>query len=61
MALFEVYLPGPSHLTTLLHIFPSLFDRVKKALKVEEMGEGGIPLLLEVLRIVIVRKIIVFV
>uniref|UniRef100_A0A8R1YAA6 Protein MON2 homolog n=1 Tax=Pristionchus pacificus TaxID=54126 RepID=A0A8R1YAA6_PRIPA len=42
-----VYLPGPSHLTTLLHIFPSLFDRVKKALKVEEMGEGGIPLLLE--------------
>ncbi|GMS96069.1 hypothetical protein PENTCL1PPCAC_18244 [Pristionchus entomophagus] len=42
-----VYLPGPSHLTTLLHIFPPLFERVKKALKVDEMGEGGIPLLLE--------------
>ncbi|GMR48422.1 hypothetical protein PMAYCL1PPCAC_18617 [Pristionchus mayeri] len=43
----SMYLPGPSHLTTLLHIFPSLFERVKKALKVEEMADGGIPLLLE--------------
>ncbi|GMT24919.1 hypothetical protein PFISCL1PPCAC_16216 [Pristionchus fissidentatus] len=43
----SLYLPGPSHLTTLLHIFPPLFDRVKKSLKAEEMGEGAVPLLLQ--------------
>ncbi|CAJ0579448.1 unnamed protein product, partial [Mesorhabditis spiculigera] len=41
------YVPGPSHLTTLLHIFPPLFERVKRDLAVDELHYDNLPSTLE--------------
>uniref|UniRef100_A0A914WPA0 Mon2 C-terminal domain-containing protein n=1 Tax=Plectus sambesii TaxID=2011161 RepID=A0A914WPA0_9BILA len=38
----KVLLPGPSHLTTLLHTFPQLFDHVKNRIAVEEVKYAGV-------------------
>lgn len=37
------FIPGPSHLTTVLHIFSPLFDRVKKKISVEELKYNAVP------------------
>ncbi|EPB74167.1 hypothetical protein ANCCEY_06718 [Ancylostoma ceylanicum] len=41
------YVPGPSHLTTLLHIFPPLFDHVARHISVEEIKAEQLPSVLE--------------
>lgn len=41
------YVPGPSHLTTILHVFTPLFDRVKKKVPVEELKYDGVPAILK--------------
>ncbi|CAI4224479.1 unnamed protein product [Auanema sp. JU1783] len=41
------YVPGPSHLTTLLHIFPALFERVAKVLPIEELLYEQLPSVIE--------------
>ncbi|KAL6738567.1 hypothetical protein Aduo_012103 [Ancylostoma duodenale] len=41
------YLPGPSHLTTLLHIFPPLFDHVARHISVDEIKAEQLPTVLE--------------
>ncbi|VDO73660.1 unnamed protein product [Heligmosomoides polygyrus] len=43
----STYVPGPSHLTTLLHIFPSLFDHVARHISVEELKAEQLPSVLE--------------
>jgi hypothetical protein len=43
-----VFIPGPSHLTTLLHIFPPLFDRVKRRIRVDEIKYDGVLVLFKV-------------
>ena len=43
-----VYIPGPSHLTTLLHIFPPLFTRAAKHIKVNELKGDELPSVMEV-------------
>ncbi|VDL71726.1 unnamed protein product [Nippostrongylus brasiliensis] len=41
------YVPGPSHLTTLLHIFPPLFDHVARHIPAEELMAEQLPSVLE--------------
>uniref|UniRef100_A0A1I7XFC8 Protein MON2 homolog n=1 Tax=Heterorhabditis bacteriophora TaxID=37862 RepID=A0A1I7XFC8_HETBA len=41
------YVPGPSHLTTLLHTFPSLFERIARHICVDELKFGQLPSILE--------------
>ncbi|KAK6028656.1 ST7 protein, partial [Ostertagia ostertagi] len=41
------YVPGPSHLTTLLHIFPPLFDHVARHISVNELKAEQLPSVLE--------------
>ncbi|KAK6055709.1 hypothetical protein COOONC_06791 [Cooperia oncophora] len=41
------YVPGPSHLTTLLHIFPPLFDHVARHISVDELKAEQLPSVLE--------------
>ncbi|VDK40750.1 unnamed protein product, partial [Cylicostephanus goldi] len=41
------YIPGPSHLTTLLHIFPSLFEHVARHISVDELKAEQLPSVLE--------------
>ncbi|VDM65339.1 unnamed protein product, partial [Strongylus vulgaris] len=41
------YLPGPSHLTTLLHIFPPLFEHVARHIAVDELKAEQLPSVLE--------------
>uniref|UniRef100_A0A8R1I917 Mon2_C domain-containing protein n=1 Tax=Caenorhabditis japonica TaxID=281687 RepID=A0A8R1I917_CAEJA len=42
-----VYVPGPSHLTAVLHIFPPLFDRVAKSITVDDLKYESLPAVLE--------------
>ncbi|VDO30726.1 unnamed protein product [Haemonchus placei] len=41
------YVPGPSHLTTLLHIFPPLFEHVARHISVDELKAEQLPSVLE--------------
>ncbi|CAJ0930938.1 unnamed protein product, partial [Mesorhabditis belari] len=41
------YVPGPSHLTTFLHIFPPLFDRVRRDISVDELVYEKLPSIFE--------------
>ncbi|KHJ92767.1 HEAT repeat protein [Oesophagostomum dentatum] len=41
------YVPGPSHLTTLLHIFPPLFEHVARHICVDELKAEQLPSTLE--------------
>uniref|UniRef100_F1KQN5 Monensin-resistant 2 n=1 Tax=Ascaris suum TaxID=6253 RepID=F1KQN5_ASCSU len=41
------YIPGPSHFTTILHIFSPLFERVKKKILVNELKYEGVPKILK--------------
>ncbi|VDM43957.1 unnamed protein product [Toxocara canis] len=41
------YIPGPAHLTTILHVFSPLFERVKKKISVDELKYEGVPKILK--------------
>uniref|UniRef100_A0A0N5A8N7 Protein MON2 homolog n=1 Tax=Syphacia muris TaxID=451379 RepID=A0A0N5A8N7_9BILA len=41
------YVPSPSHLATLLNIFPTLFEHVKDKINVEELKSEGLPSILK--------------
>ncbi|EGT40075.1 hypothetical protein CAEBREN_31871 [Caenorhabditis brenneri] len=42
-----VYVPGPSHLTAILHIFPPLFDKVAKSITIDDLKYESLPAVLE--------------
>ncbi|VDK19430.1 unnamed protein product [Anisakis simplex] len=42
------YIPGAAHLTTILHVFSPLFERVKKKLPVDELRYERVPTILKV-------------
>lgn len=44
----KLLLPGPSHLTTLLHTFPQLFEHVKKRIAVDEVKYSGVLAIIKV-------------
>ncbi|CAB3409244.1 unnamed protein product [Caenorhabditis bovis] len=46
-SLAGVYVPGPSHLTAILHVFPPLFDKVAKSISVEDLKYESLPAVLE--------------
>ncbi|VDK22535.1 unnamed protein product [Anisakis simplex] len=41
------YIPGAAHLTTILHVFSPLFERVKKKLPVDELRYERVPTILK--------------
>ncbi|CAD6199711.1 unnamed protein product [Caenorhabditis auriculariae] len=43
----SLYVPGPSHLTTLLHVFPPLFDNISKNITVDDLKYESLPTVLE--------------
>lgn len=42
-----IYVPGPSHLTAILHVFPPLFDKVAKSITVDDLKYESLPAVLE--------------